>query len=608
MSLKRLSIFAPQPHTTRASPTHLSVDPKGERIAYASGKSVFLRSIDDPSVCTQYTGHTAVVNVARFSPSGYYVASGDASGKVRVWDCVGEEMVTKGEFHIISGPIKDLAWDGESKRIIAVGDGKERFGHCITFDTGNSVGEVTGQSSVINSVSIRQQRPYRAATASDDQTLVFYHGAPFKFNSLLKGHHTNFVHGVAFSPDGAYFVSVGADRKIFLFDGKEGTLKAEIKDEGMHKGSILSVSWSPDSKRFATASADQSVKLWDAESQTLIKTWSFGPGGSIQDHQVGVVWIPRADDIIISLSLSGDLNYLSPTSDKPTRIVAGHQKPITALERTSSKTLLTGSTDGTVSSWDIAKGTAEVIQGDGHTNVIAAFIETTPDTVSSVAWDDQLRTITKGKFSASTPTDSQPKGASLLDTSKLVILTATELRIYNTTTAPPSLTTTQKLSFTPTALATSSTGEIAVAAQDRVIRIFTYSTSSGLQEKTSITLSRSFATSLAYSPDGTYFAAGDSTGLVALYTTNGYTKKTNRWAFHTARVEDISWNAAGTHVATASLDTNLFIYSVENPGKNAKVKNAHMGGINAVRWVDEETVVSAGNDGAVKRWEVTLPD
>jgi hypothetical protein len=44
-----------------------------------------------------------------------------------VWDCVGEEMVTKGEFHIISGPIKDLAWDGESKRIIAVGDGKERY-------------------------------------------------------------------------------------------------------------------------------------------------------------------------------------------------------------------------------------------------------------------------------------------------------------------------------------------------------------------------------------------------------------------------------------------------------------------------------------------------
>lgn len=36
-------------------------------------------------------------------------------------------MITKGEFGIISGPIKDLAWDGESKRIIAVGDGKERY-------------------------------------------------------------------------------------------------------------------------------------------------------------------------------------------------------------------------------------------------------------------------------------------------------------------------------------------------------------------------------------------------------------------------------------------------------------------------------------------------
>jgi len=119
---------------------------------------VFLRSIDDPAISTQYTGHTNATTVARFSPSGYYVASGDVAGTVRVWDCKGEGA-TKGEYHIISGRINDLAWDGDSQRIIAVGDGKERFGHCITADSGNTVGEISGHSSQINAVSIRQQRP-----------------------------------------------------------------------------------------------------------------------------------------------------------------------------------------------------------------------------------------------------------------------------------------------------------------------------------------------------------------------------------------------------------------------------------------------------------------
>ena len=92
-----------------------------------SSKSVFLRSIDNPSLSVQYTQHTQQPTVAKFSPSGYYVASGDVSGKVRVWDCVGEDQVLKGEFPIISGPINDLAWDGDSMRIIAVGEGKGRY-------------------------------------------------------------------------------------------------------------------------------------------------------------------------------------------------------------------------------------------------------------------------------------------------------------------------------------------------------------------------------------------------------------------------------------------------------------------------------------------------
>lgn len=203
---------------------------------------------------------------------------------------------TKGEYHIIAGRINDIAWDGDSQRIIAVGDGKERFGHCITADSGNSVGEISGHSQQINCVSIRQQRPLRAATGSDDMSMCFFHGAPFKFNTSVRGKHDKFVYGTQFSPDGASLVTVGSDRKIWLYDGKTGEAQKQI-GEGEHKGSIFGVSWAKDSKKLVTCSGDQTVKIWDAEVGKCTQSWRLGgeSGVSIPDQQVGVTWPGKSD-------------------------------------------------------------------------------------------------------------------------------------------------------------------------------------------------------------------------------------------------------------------------------------------------------------------------
>jgi len=57
-----------------------------------SGKSIFLRSIDDPSDVIQYTGHIANTTVARFAPINikdvYKVVSGDERGIVKVWEWI----------------------------------------------------------------------------------------------------------------------------------------------------------------------------------------------------------------------------------------------------------------------------------------------------------------------------------------------------------------------------------------------------------------------------------------------------------------------------------------------------------------------------------------
>ena len=74
-----------------------------------------------------------------------------------------------------------------------------RFGAVFLWDSGSSVGDLSGHSKLINSVDIKQNRPYRIVVGSDDQTASFFEGPPFKFKFTLSVSYTdNFWKGVMF--------------------------------------------------------------------------------------------------------------------------------------------------------------------------------------------------------------------------------------------------------------------------------------------------------------------------------------------------------------------------------------------------------------------------
>ena len=527
-----------------------------------------------------------------------------------MWDALGAEN-TKGEYHIVAGRINDIAWDGDSQRIIAVGDGKERFGHCITADSGNSVGEISGHSSQINCVSIRQQRPLRAATGSDDTSLCFFHGAPFKFNTSVRGKHDKFIYGTQFSPDGSTLVSVGSDRRIWLYDGKTGEAIKQI-GEGEHKGSIFGVSWAKDSKKFVTCSGDQTVKIWDAESGKCIQSWRMGEEGnvSIPDQQVGVTWpAGRSDGLVISVDLEGNLNYFQEGKDKPVRVVRGHQKAVTAASfLPDSETLWTGSYEGKARSWDLSSSAAEYIDGEMHSNYVSGIAASPKDgRIYSVGWDDTLRTIhaSQRSFTGNAiKTNGQPKGVAVATVSgkpHTLVATANGIIAY----ADGSEVSKQSLPAPPTCIAAS--GEtVAVGSDDKKVRIFRAVSPASFDSMAELKDSTHPISALAFSPDGSHLAVGLSNGKIFVYSNSSgsWALETNRWSAHTARVTCIAWSPDGRKAVSGALDTNVLVWSLADPGKRIRALNAHKEGVGGVVWAEEGKVISCGADAAVKVWKV----
>ncbi|ODV94094.1 hypothetical protein PACTADRAFT_76732 [Pachysolen tannophilus NRRL Y-2460] len=610
MSISNSSIWAPLPSTTRAFPTHLSYDLKSDRIAYASGKSVFVRSVSDPSKSIQFIQHNAPASVARFAPSGFYIASGDENGNVKIWDCVGEDLILKGEYPIISGKINDIAWDVESKRIIAVGDGKERFGHCFTYDSGNSVGEILGHSSQINAVAIKPNRPYRAATVSDDGGLVFLAGPPFKFQASVRGHHNNFVRDVKYSPDGKYIVSVGFDRKIVVYDGKNGEFLKEIEND--HQGGLFGVDFiiGQDNK-FVTCSADCSVKLWDIESDKLIKSWNLE--NKLENQQVGLV---STKDYIISLSLNGNLNYFKIDSDdtKPSKIVKGHQKSITALATTENgEYIYTGSYDGRFCKWSLDTGLAQDIEpGEStliHSNLIVGINNLKRgNELISVAWDDTIKKITNSKFNGSLNIGEQPRQVASF-TDKSVVITETKLILYDNNGSLEKLKEIELKFPTTPALDICSKYIVITNASNNQPIIYDFE----LNQIESINLPTivSKPNIAKISPNEKFLAVGDIFGKIFLFNLETQKIQTSRWSFHTSKINSIAWNEDNDHVVSGSSDTNIIVYSVTSPGRTIKSLNAHKEGVNAVSWIyrngdDKQQIISGGSDSTIKLWDINF--
>ncbi|XP_077877163.1 WD repeat-containing protein 1 isoform X2 [Ictidomys tridecemlineatus] len=545
-------VFASLPQVERGVSKILGGDPKGNNFLYTNGKCVILRNIDNPAVADIYTEHAHQVVVAKYAPSGFYIASGDVSGKLRIWDTTQKEYLLKYEYQPFAGKIKDIAWTEDSKRIAVVGEGREKFGAVFLWDSGSSVGEITGHNKVINSVDIKQSRPYRLVTGSDDNCAAFFEGPPFKFKFTI------------------------------------------------------GISWSPDSTHLLSASGDKTSKIWDVGVNSVVST--FPMGSSVLDQQLGCLW---QKDHLLSISLSGYINYLDKNNpSKPLRVIKGHSKSIQCLtvHKNGGKSYIySGSHDGHINYWDSETGENDSFSGKGHTNQVSRMTVDESGQLVSCSMDDTVRytNLMLRDYSGQgvVKLDVQPKCVAVGPGGYAVVVCIGQIVLLKDQKKCFSI---DSPGYEPEVVAVHPAGDtVAVGGTDGNVRVYSI-LGSTLKDEGKLLEAKGPVTDVAYSHDGAFLAVCDASKVVTVFSVaDGYSEN-NVFYGHHAKIVCLAWSPDNEHFASGGMDMMVYVWTLSDPETRVKIQDAHrLHHVSSLAWLDEHTLVTTSHDASVKEWTIT---
>ncbi|CAI7858241.1 unnamed protein product, partial [Closterium sp. NIES-54] len=343
---------------------------------------------------------------------------------------------------------------------------------------------------------------------------------------------------------------------------------------------------------------------------------------------VGCAWV---GEHLISIALNGDIHFLSPASPSaPLRTLVGHCKPITALALFSPgggdaagapTELVTGSYDGTVVRWNIETGSLGRMEAPAGAAAAAApgaaggavaggvaAMAAAGSTLLLACNDDTVHLLSLPDLTSisDTPTialGAHPKDISIAaqDPDLALLTTASGLTLLRSSKLLSSITP----AFTATAAALSPDGkEAAVGGEDGAVRVFSV-TGDTMEEVAKLERHRGPITAVRYSPDGSMLATGDQNREAVVWDTATREVKMRNMVYHTARISALAWSPDSARVATGSLDMSILVYDVSKPPSDrVTLKNAHVGGVSALAFVDATTIVSAGNDACVRLWSL----
>lgn len=147
---------------------------------------------------------------------------------------------------------------------------------------------------------------------------------------------------------------------------------------------------------------------------------------------------------------------------------------------------------------------------------------------------------------------------------------------------------------------------VAVGADDGKVRVYELFNCIELKLKQELSSNRGAVTCVEFSPDGLWLIAGDDQRSIQLFdVANGFASSGKKCGFHSARVVSLAWSPDSKYFVSGSLDTNICMWDIAStPLSCVTVKNAHQDCVCSVKFLDDKTIISAGQDAFIRTWKI----
>ncbi len=202
------------------------------------------------------------LRVASFSPDGRYIAAGSVSGNVTLWDIVnGGDPVSSGRHR---GEVLALAFSPDGRYLVS--GGADGYAVVVRISDGRELSRHLHEDRVTD-IAFNPKDGSWFATVSADQRIRLWNTT--NGEERLRMAQDGQINAVEISASGQWLATTGADRTVRVWNASTGTEVFEIplKDAG----TVLA--FNADGTRLMAGGAGGEINLWDISSLPAPETY-----------------------------------------------------------------------------------------------------------------------------------------------------------------------------------------------------------------------------------------------------------------------------------------------------------------------------------------------
>jgi WD40 repeat protein/transcriptional regulator with XRE-family HTH domain len=335
----------------------IAYSPDGKLLAACDSNQLKIYDALSGELVRALSGHEGDVISIAFSPDGEYLATGGVDSTVRIWDASNGEVL-----HVLKGhavEVGGLAFSPDRRLLLS--SSEDAMLIIWDVETGELLRELPDFTVFKVSFSPDGKR-VAAATFNGLQVWLYTPGEPLTLENSQAILTIPDGGAAVFSPDGKWLaalsLSTASGNAVKLWDANTGQ---ELLTMAGHTDWLAGLAFSPDGKRLASTSLDGTVRVWSLEPGREMVT-VLSPSAGYGNR---VVYSPDGEELATNGG-DGTATIWNAKTGQPRLTLNGHDVEVMNIAFSpDGKRFATGSLDATAMIWDAVTG-QKLITMSGH--------------------------------------------------------------------------------------------------------------------------------------------------------------------------------------------------------------------------------------------------